>query len=105
MSLPVETKNDIPNAPYYVLANDTYFKGLQWNDTRINTIILPCDSEDQALIVAQNAADRREQKYIRIVCTKPKLLLKTHRYHALTVSIASAWYRPNSFRDKMKGLK
>jgi len=97
MSLRIKTQDDIPMAPYYVLANDTYFKGLQWNDTRINTIILPCDSEDEAWIVKRNAQDRREQTFIRMTQSKPKLFLRTHRYDALTKETSSAWYRPNSF--------
>ena len=97
MSLSVETHNDIPNALYYVLANDTFMRKFQRNDTRINTIILPCDSEDEARIVAHNAHDRGEQKHIRIVESKPKLSLKTHRYNALTKDTSGAWYRPGSF--------
>lgn len=72
MSNTITERSDIPDAPFYVMCNDRFMSGWGEAKGKVNTIILPCASYEQATIVEQNAMDRPEQKNVRIVSNKPR---------------------------------
>lgn len=87
----VTKRSDIPNAKYYVLSNDRFMSG--WGPARgmINTVVLPCDSWNEARYVRDYADSRGDQKYVRIVCNKPRM--KSHVLYSLhDKSDYSTWY-------------
>lgn len=97
---------NIPDAPYYVLSNDTFMSGWGCASGKINTLILPCDSWEEANTVATNAKTRKEQKYVRIVDKKPRLRHATHVYSVHTREEYWGWYTPGWFtlyRRHMEG--
>ena len=79
-AIDVTTRSDIPDAPFYVCMNDSFFSGWGRADGKIATYIHPCSSLEQARIVEQNAINRGDQKYIRIVSQKPRCNFQTHCY-------------------------
>jgi hypothetical protein len=92
MSHTVTERCDIPNAPFYVMCNDKFMSG--WGEAKNarNTIILPCQSYEQAEIVERNAQDRPEQKNVRIVSNKPRFRPGVV-YSLLTDDGSCYWFR------------
>ena len=100
MSTTVYKRSEIPDAPYYVLSNDTFMSG--WGPARgkINTVILPCESMPQAEAVAAYARSRTDQKRVRIVSNRPRLQDSTTHLYSLMVNDGScAWY-PDTTPDE-----
>src|ERR1700687_2166219 len=89
----INSQSEIPDAYAYVLTNDNFFSG--WGPARdlINTIILPCESWEEAEQVAAYAESRPEQRRVRITAKKP-VLRPGHLYSLLVRSEASAWFPP-----------
>jgi hypothetical protein len=86
------TPSSIPDAPYYVLSNDSFMSGWGCANGKINTIILTCADMTEAQDVAAYAQSRGDQKYVRIVNNKPKLRLKTHFYSLHDRYDYGRWY-------------
>jgi hypothetical protein len=61
-----------------------------------NRVVLPCESHDEALIVAQNAENRAEMKRVAICSTKPRARRGT-LYSVLTRDDAERWFTPGGF--------
>jgi hypothetical protein len=81
----------IPTAPYYVLSNDTFMSGWGPAADKINTVVLPCRSYEEAEAVVKYAKSRTDQQRVRIVGNKPQLR------HGVLYSVVvnrnySAWY-------------
>lgn len=91
MSHTITSRSDIPDAPFYVLSNDSFMSGWGQAEHAINTVILPCESYSEAQIVADYAESRSEQRRVRIVANKPRLQ-PGHVYSLLTRDHATAWY-------------
>ena len=91
MSHTIVRQNQIPAAHCYVLTNDRFMSG--WGEARdkTNTIILPCESLEQAEIVVRNCSDRSEQQNIRIVWNKPRLRTNVV-YSLLTAQGSPYWF-------------
>jgi len=93
MSHTIESRKEIPDAPFYVLSNDRFMSGWGRARDKTNTIILPCASYEQAQVVEQNCHDRSEQKNVRIVSNKPTL--RAHVvYSLLTEQSSPYWFSP-----------
>ena len=92
MSHTIYTRKEIPDAPYYVLSNDTFMSGWGFAKGKINTVILPCKSYSQALRVESYAHTRSDTNRVRIVCNKPRLHNSTHLYSLYCENSASTWY-------------
>lgn len=92
----IRSRREIPDAPFYVLSNDTFMSGWGWAQGRINTVILPAYSLEEAEIIAENARNRSDQQRVRIVGNKPKLRRDVH-YSLLTRENAGRWYEPGGF--------
>ena len=96
MSTTIETRKDIPDAPCYVLCNDSFMSGWGQATRMTNTCILPCESWEEAEIVAQNARNRADQKRVRIVGDKPRM--RSHILYSLfNREDASRWYKQGGF--------
>lgn len=67
-----ESFKPIPEAPYYVLSNDSYMSGWGKSKGKINTCVVPCTNDAMARGVKAYIESREDQKYIRIVCNKPR---------------------------------
>lgn len=93
----------IPEAPYYVLSNDSFMSGwgkaadrvkrspmapgltLCTRQRTINTCVVPCTSLVMAIAVEAYVQTRTEQKYVRIVGNRPRS--KAH----VIYSLQSGW--------------
>lgn len=93
----ITSTTQIPAAPYYVVTEDSFMSG--WGPARgkVNVIILPCATYDEALIVEQNAKARGDQKRVRINATRPRI--RPHWLVSLhTRDDYDAWYTPGYFK-------
>lgn len=92
----IDKRSQIPEARFYVLSNDTFMSG--WGPARgkINTIILPCESLEEAETVESNCHDRTDQNRVRIVGNKPRLRDGV-LYSLLTRETAPFWYQDGAF--------
>jgi len=109
MSKTIEKRSEIPTYPLYVLSNDTFMSGwgpcgdgmvahIERRAPRIfktNTIILPCETLEEAEAVAKYARSRSEQKRVRIVTNKPKVHSGVV-YSLMLREEATAWYPPKN---------
>jgi len=86
------TRSDIPDSPWYVLCNDSFMSGWGYARDKINTIILPCESYNEAKLVVEYAESRGDQKYIRMVINKPRLNHRTHWYSLHGKHDYGRWY-------------
>ncbi len=92
----VTNRSEIPDAPFYVLCNDRFMSGWGHAEGKINTIIFPCESLDQAEIVERNALNRSDQQRVRIVENKPRLQASVC-YSLHGPDDYSRWYKPRGF--------
>jgi len=74
------------------MCNDKFMSGWGEAKNKTNTIILPCQSYEQAKLVEQNALDRPEQSRVRIVTNKPRFKNGV-LYSLLTDDGHCFWYR------------
>lgn len=76
-----EILESIPDAPFYVLSNDTFMSG--WGPARgkINTCVVPCSNMKEAMAVEKYVCSRTDQKRIRIIENKPRP--KSHVLYSL----------------------
>lgn len=82
----------IPLAPYYVLSNDRFMSGWGPASSKVNTLVLPCRSFEDAEAVARYARSRPEQSRVRIVVHKPTLRRGILYSVVLSRDDYSAWY-------------
>ncbi len=81
----------IPDAPIYVLSNDTFMSYWGESINKINTCVVPCASLEEANAVIRYIESRSDQKYIRLAQNKPQprhrklSLLLSWRYNALEI--------------------
>ncbi len=69
----VQHSYEIPDAPYYVCANDKFMSG--WGDARgkINTLIFPCDTILEVDRIMNVLESNDSMRYVRVCYTKPRL--------------------------------
>lgn len=91
MSSIIEHRSDIPDAPLYVLANDSFMSGWGHAEGKTNTVVLPCADADEAGRVTAIVADRPEMRQVRTAKNKPRLRSDVV-YSLLTPENAPAWY-------------
>lgn len=90
----IKSKKEIPDAPYYVCSTDTFMSGWGKAEGLINRLIFPCRDYDEALVVAQNATDRRDQKQVRINSQKPNVYKKKY-WQVKTRFDCPTWFQTN----------
>ena len=88
----ITSQSQIEESPCYVCSNDRFMSGWGPAKGKINTVILPCESTDEAKRVMANAKARGDQKYVRICYSKPSLRNRTHLYSYHTKDDYSRWY-------------
>ena len=88
----IDSHHDIPCAPFYVCALDTFMSGWGLSDGRNNRVILPCADRDEALAVADIARSRSEMKYVTVKESKPSLDINLNTYSLMTRETARAWF-------------
>lgn len=86
----------IPSAPYYVTADDTFMSGWGEAEGLTNTVILPCDSYDEAVIVSDNAEARSDMTNVQIVTEIPDVGDNT-LLTVMTRDDAARWYQEGGF--------
>ena len=94
----VTVRSQISDAPFYVLCNDSFMSGCGHAAGEINTLIFPCESHDQALIVEQNARNRSDMRYVRVVANKPRLKPLGYLYQVKTPDTYPNWYQVGYFK-------
>jgi len=92
MSRLITSAIEIPDAPCYVLSNDRFMSGWGYSKGKINTLIFPCESWEEAQHVKDYAESRTDQNRVRVVYDKPRLKNDTHTYSLATREWATAWY-------------
>jgi hypothetical protein len=55
----------------FVTMTDTFMSGWGKAENKINKLVFICDNYEEATIVAENARNRGDQKYINITNKKP----------------------------------
>ena len=88
----ITSSTQIEEAPFYVLCNDRFMSGWGYAKGKINTVILPCKSLEEANRVAAYAEGRGDQTYVRICGNKPRLNNTTHCYSYHTREDYGRWY-------------
>ena len=95
MATTITERSEIPEAPYYVVCVDTFLSGWGKAENKINRIILPCKSLDEAEVVRENARGRGDMKSIRIHSSKPQLRRRNFSvWQVMNRKSARAWYKP-----------
>lgn len=83
---------------YWVTMTDKFMSGWGKAEGKINKLVFECDSYDEAVTVAENAAARGDQKNVNI-CTK-KPYYSPSRYYAQVKNKEeySTWYKQGAFK-------
>ena len=83
----------------YVSMTDKFMSGWGRADGKINKLIFVCKDMAEALIVADNAENRSDQKYINI-CEKRPYYNKDRYYTQIkTKTDYPSWYVPGFFKN------
>ena len=91
--------NTKPNKPkYWVTTTDKFMSG--WGHARglTNKLVFECGSYDQAAIVAANAENRSDQKYVNICSKKPYYSASRYYVQIKTIEDYPTWYQAGAFR-------
>lgn len=84
---------------YYVTMTDKFMSGWDLAKDKINKLVISCNTFDEALIVAQNAKNRKEMKYINIRGDKP--YYPSNRYfvsrHGKSEGDYESWFKIGYF--------
>lgn len=95
----VLTPDELPLAPFYVTALDTFMSG--WGPARDkkNRVVIPCASEEEAAVVAANARGRSEMLEVCIHTDKPSLKGAGGPvlFSLLTKQRAASWFEPDTW--------
>ena len=88
----ITSATEIPEAPYYVTCTDKFMSGWGRAEGRINRLILPCKSYEEACIVEDNINGRTDQKDVHVYTTKPQLKASGYLYQVMDRNNAKPWY-------------
>lgn len=83
---------------YWVTMTDPFMSGWGRSEGRKDKLIFICDSYDEALIVAENAENRGDQKRVNIRSSKP--CYNSARYFSdyKTKADYPSWYQKGYFK-------
>jgi len=98
MSEIITSAAEIPEAPYYVTCTDKFMSGWGGAEGLINRLILPCETEEEAWIVYDNANGRTDQKNVHVCTTKPRLKSSGYLYQVMDRDDAKPWYREGTWK-------
>lgn len=83
---------------YYVSMTDKFMSGWGMAKDKTNKLVLECDSYDEAEIVANNARNRSEMKFVNICINKPYYNKNAYYVSEHDKSDYSSWFKPNYFK-------
>jgi hypothetical protein len=83
---------------YYVTMTDTFLSGWGKAEGKINKLIFECATYEEAEIVAENAKQRSEMKYIKITSKKPYYNPKNYLVQVKTKEEYPNWYKKGFFK-------
>ena len=88
--------SELPHAPYYVTATDTFMSGWGPATRRHNVVVIPCESAEEAALVMANANGRGDMVDVGVEPNPPALLGAGAAvlYSLLTRDRAGAWFTP-----------
>ena len=92
MALTVHNREQIPDAPWYVLSTDTFMSGWGPASGRTNRLILPRDSKAEAEDVADYARSRTDTSRGCITTQKPRLRAG-YLWQVMNPDHSHSWYR------------
>ncbi|MFJ8531096.1 hypothetical protein [Bacillus sp. NPDC094106] len=88
-------------AKFYVTMTDTFLGGWGESEGKINKLIFECDSYAEAEIVAENAKNRSDMKYVNIVSKKPYFKEAKYFVQVKTKETSGTWYKKDYFADQV----
>lgn len=95
----------VPKAMFYVLADDSFFSGWGKAENKVNTVIFPAASYEEAKWIERKLRNRSEMKRIRINARKPTFK-KGHIYSLMTPSTSGTFYpRPGDLPAHLRSVK
>lgn len=83
---------------YYVTTSDRFMSGWGLARGKINKLVFPCDTYEDALIVAENAENRTDQKFVNIRSTKPHYNQGRYFTQIKTRETYPSWYQKGYFK-------
>jgi len=86
---------------YWVTMTDKFLSGWGCAKDKINKLVMSCDTFEEAEIVAENAHNRSDMRYINIVYSKP-YYNKQHyftSYHGKTEVDYEHWFIKDWFKN------
>ena len=101
MSEHTTNPEEIPDARLYVTAQDTFMSGWGEADGKINVVVLPCMSDKEAQIVAENATCRKDMRSVAVLHDKPSDTVidgKPVLYSVFDRHSSERWYTVGGFR-------
>jgi hypothetical protein len=85
---------------YWVSMTDKFMSGWGRAEGRTNKLVIECDSYEEAEIVAQNARNRSEMKFVNICASKPRYSKTQVTYILHDKSDYSAWFIAGRFKPE-----
>jgi len=85
--------------PYYVTMTDKFMSGWGCARGKINKLVFECETLEEAEIVADNARNRTDQKYINICSRKPYYPSSRYYVQVKTKKDYPSWYKRGHFRN------
>lgn len=85
------------NASWYVTMTDKFMSGWGNAQGKINKLVFVCESLTEARIVAENAENRKDQKYINITSNKPYYSPSRYYAQVKTREEYPKWYEAGAF--------
>jgi hypothetical protein len=79
----VRFASEIPDAPYYVCANDRFLSGWGPAQGKTNTVIFPCSTMIEVHRMMSILEARNDMRYVRVCYTKPRLKARGYFYQVL----------------------
>tara|TARA_R110000751_G_scaffold28003_3_gene73459 strand:+ start:685 stop:999 length:315 start_codon:yes stop_codon:yes gene_type:complete len=91
--------DDLPSSPYYVTATDTYCSGWGGAANKLNRVILPCESQGEAEVVADNARSRSDMADVTVHRGESGVMPVTRGivFSLMGQADAARWYEPGGF--------
>lgn len=84
---------------YYVTTTDKFLSGWGLAEGKISKLVFECESMEEAMIVAENAKARSDQKNVNICSTKPHYPANTHYTQIKTKEKHPSWYKKGYFKS------
>lgn len=86
------------NKKVYVTMTDKFMSGWGPAEGKINKLIFECEDRKEAAIVAENAENRSDMKYINITYNKPYYTPGRYLAQTKTKEEYPSWYEAGFFK-------